>query len=350
MHLPGAPFGAEGVPAVGSKIEPGHSLTITVTFDPTAPGTFSDQIGLDTSGGDGAIGLSGSAGLPGALQISSEKNEYGEVLVGKSASKSFTITNTGGTNVTITKSKPPVGGAFTATTSLPEGTTIEPGEVVTETVTFTPTGAGAASGVWEINGEDTTGLHEVQFSGTGTVPAEEPPPTEEEPPTKEEKPAPKEETPPVTRMPQLVLIPPLLQQGPAIPVLPSQEREAPLLPEAELTNSTLIASASGTVSVKLSCPARESRCFGRVALRVLIASRAGSGSHETGRTTVLTLAAGQFSVAGGRVGTVKLHLSRMARALLARRHLIRARVTLVAHDPKGLTYTTVRPDVTIRAV
>jgi hypothetical protein len=351
VHLPGAPFGAEGVPAAGSKIEPGHSLTITVTFDPTAPGTFSDQIGLDSSGGNGAIGLSGSAGLPGALQISSETNDYGEVLVGKSASKSFTITNTGGTNVTITKSKPPVGGAFTATTSLPEGTTIEPGEVVTETVTFTPAGAGAASGVWEINGEDATGLHEVRFSGTGTVPAEEPPP-KEEPPPREEKPSspPQEETPAVTQKPPLVQAPALLQQGPAIPALPSREREAPLLPDAELTSAALTAGASGTVSVKVSCPIRESRCVGRVALRMLIAARAVSGHPKAGRATVLTLAAGSFSVAGGHVGTVTLHLSRRARALLAHRRLIHARVTLVAHDPRGLTHTTVRPAVTIRAV
>ncbi|HEY7952690.1 MAG TPA: choice-of-anchor D domain-containing protein [Solirubrobacteraceae bacterium] len=336
VHLPAAPFAAEGVPALGSTIEPGHALTITVTFDPTATGKFESQIGLDTTGGNGAVGLSGSAGLPGALQIASETNDYGEVPVGASASKSFTITNSGGTNVTITKSKPPIGGAFTATTSLPEGTTIEPGEVVTETVTFAPSSSGATSSVWEINGEDTTGLHEVHFDGVGALPAPAP--------------GPSEETPPVIQPPQPAPTLALVQQGPAIPALPPQTHEAPLLPDAELTSAALAASASGTVRVRVSCPARESRCFGRVALRMLTAIGATGGHSKSGKAALLTLAAGSFTVAGGHVSTVRLHLSQRARALLARRHLIRARVTLVAHDLKGLTHTTVRSTITIRAV
>ncbi len=169
VNLPSAPFATEGVPEVGSTIAPGGSVTITVTFEPTATGTFNGEIGLETTGGDEAIGLSGSAGLPGALQIGNETIEYGQVPLGSSESKSFTVTNTGGTAVPITKSKPPVGGAFAATTSLPEGTTIAPGESLTETVEFTPTSTGPASAVWFINGEDSTGLHEVKFSGEGVV-------------------------------------------------------------------------------------------------------------------------------------------------------------------------------------
>src|SRR4029077_11888127 len=110
-------------------------------------------------------------GASGVLKVANEVNEYGKAQVGAaSVTKSFTITNTGGTNGTITKSRPPGGGSFAATTSLPEGTPIKPGEALTESVAFTPTGPGYASGGWQINGDDTTGLHQVQFSGTGTVP------------------------------------------------------------------------------------------------------------------------------------------------------------------------------------
>ena len=172
IHEPSPPFGASGVPAVHSTIAPGDSITITVTFEPTAIGTFSDQIGLDTSGGDEAVGLSGSAGLPGVLQITSEANDFGEVPLGATATKAFTVANTGGTAVTLTKSKPPDGGAFAATTSLAEGTTIQPGASVTETVSFTPTVPGQASGVWLINGNDEhPRVHEVQFTGVGLMPA-----------------------------------------------------------------------------------------------------------------------------------------------------------------------------------
>jgi Legume-like lectin family/Protein of unknown function (DUF1573)/PQQ-like domain len=171
VNLPAAPFSATGAPKAGDTIASGGSITVTVAFDPTQAGTFNDSIGLETTGGNGSIGLSGTAGSSGVLKISNETNDFGQATVGETVSRSFTITNTGGTAVTITKSKPPIGGAFAATTSLPEGSTIAPGESVTEKVAFTPTGPGYASGVWQINGDDTTGLHQVQFSGTGTVPA-----------------------------------------------------------------------------------------------------------------------------------------------------------------------------------
>lgn len=170
VNLPTPPFSASGVPAAGSTIAPGDSITITVAFEPSATGAFAGEIGLDTTGGNEAIGLSGSASLPGALQVNEEAIEYGNVSVDSSESKSFTVTNTGGAAVTITKSKSPSGGAFAATTSLPEGTTIAPGESVTETVAFAPRSSGAASATWQINGEDTTGLHTVQFSGVGIEP------------------------------------------------------------------------------------------------------------------------------------------------------------------------------------
>jgi iron transport multicopper oxidase len=169
VKLPEAPFGAEDAPIPGSELAPGQSVLVTVTFEPTLAGAFNSEIGLDTTGDDEAVGLSGSAGAPGALAIANEAIEYGQVLVGSSESRSFTITNTGGTAVELTKSKPPIGGAFTASTSLPEGTTLAPGESLTETVEFTPTAPGPASAVWPINGKDTTGLHEVKFSGEGAV-------------------------------------------------------------------------------------------------------------------------------------------------------------------------------------
>jgi hypothetical protein len=126
VHLPSAPFTAEGAPAPGSTIEPGASVTITVTFHPTEAGHFSGEIELETSGGNETIGISGSAGAPSALEITNKPLEYGQVTVGSSESNSFTITNTSDTAVEVTKSKPPIGGAFAAATSLLEGTTIAP--------------------------------------------------------------------------------------------------------------------------------------------------------------------------------------------------------------------------------
>jgi 3'-phosphoadenosine 5'-phosphosulfate sulfotransferase (PAPS reductase)/FAD synthetase len=92
------------------------------------------------------------------------------------------------------------------------------------------------------------------------------------------------------------------------------------------------------VKVKISCPAAESRCAGTVSLRTLRAVTARTAAANSKRA-VLTLASGSFSVAGGKVTTVILHLSAKARSLLARSHSLRVRVTIVAHDPAGAKHT-----------
>ncbi len=319
VHLPQAPFSASGVPPVGSTIAPGGSVTINVEFEPSVTGTFESQIGLDTTGGNEAVGLTGSAGLPGALQISSEAIDYGNVTVGASATKTFTITNTGGTAVEITKSKPPSGGSFEATTLLPEGTTIEPGASLTESVAFDPAAAGEASGVWVINSKDTTGLHEVGFHGVGTV-------TEALPPAPETT--------------------PLQAQVPHQGVLLFNTYEPPVSPDVELGSTVLKASGAGYVRVRVGCPVRETRCTGSIALRTLAARRADEPASAI-RARILTLATAPFTIAGGRAITVELRLSAKARALLARLRVLRAQATIRAHDPARATHTT-RTAVTIR--
>jgi len=108
------------------------------------------------------------------------------------------------------------------------------------------------------------------------------------------------------------------------------------LPGVTLAGTSLAVSGSGAVTLKLACPAGEASCSGTVTLRTLGAVKAST--H--GRKHVLTLAAGSFTVVGGRVKAVTLHLSAEARALLARAHVLRVRATLEAHDPAGATHTT----------
>lgn len=317
VELPSAPFSASGAPAVGDTIEPGQSVTVTVTFDSPTAGTFNGQIVLETSGGDETVRLSGSAGQPGALVIEGETNVFGEVQLGAQATRTFTVTNAGGTTVTIEKSKPPSGGEFAATTSLSEGTTIAPGETLTEQVAFTPTAVGPASGVWLINGNDTAGLREVHFSGIGIDPPASPP-----------------ELP-------LVSTVKLGEVG----LLSAHEVKAPTgIPEVRLIGSTLQASTSGVVGALLSCPASVTSCTGTATLRLFEEIPGRSGKE---RSAIVTLAAGGFSIAGGASKLVRLHLSPAARATLARNRSLPVHVTLIAKDPSGATYTT-RATVEVR--
>jgi hypothetical protein len=129
--------------------------------------------------------------------------------------------------------------------------------------------------------------------------------------------------------------------------LPGNLGVGPPVPDARLASTTLDATASGAVKIRISCPALEIRCFGTVSLRTLNAVRAAARTHKR-KAAVLTLATGSFSVAGGKVTTVVLHLSAKARALLGRAHTLKVRATIIARDPAGAKHTN-QTVVTLRA-
>ncbi len=106
-------------------------------------------------------------------------------------------------------------------------------------------------------------------------------------------------------------------------------------PDATIASASLQASASGEVSVKVSCPAAVNSCAGTVTLRTLDAVAASAKA----KPAILTLATGPFSVAGGQVKTIVLHLSSKARSLLARSHTLHVRVAIAAHNATGATHT-----------
>ncbi len=123
-------------------------------------------------------------------------------------------------------------------------------------------------------------------------------------------------------------------EGPKLPPPPPAEPS----PEVTLGSSSVSASASGGITLKVACPSGDTSCSGTVTLRTaeaVAASRRHKGKHKV----VLTIATGSFVVNGGQVGAVTLHLSVAARALLARIHLLRAQAILVAHNPTGASFT-----------
>jgi hypothetical protein len=109
---------------------------------------------------------------------------------------------------------------------------------------------------------------------------------------------------------------------------------------ASLAATSLAVSPSGVLALKVNCSGQSS-CKGIVTLRTLKAVSAGA------RKAVLILATGSFSVAGGKVAAVALHLSPKARKLLAKLHVLRARATVVAHDSEGKLHT-MQATVTLR--
>jgi hypothetical protein len=115
---------------------------------------------------------------------------------------------------------------------------------------------------------------------------------------------------------------------------------APVVPDAQLASTSLQVSGSGTLTLRVSCATGVSSCAGSVSVRTLGALSAGRGHDADAKGAVLTLASGSFSVPGGQVRALTLHLSGKARTLLARSHTMRVRVTLLTHGLGRATHTT----------
>jgi outer membrane protein assembly factor BamB len=130
--------------------------------------------------------------------------------------------------------------------------------------------------------------------------------------------------------------PPSPTPGPSPSTAPGALRSA----AAALASTSLTVSRSGAFTVKVRCPSGVSVCRGTISVRTLRAviagADAGAGARlARARAAILTLATGTFTVPGGQVKAVRLHLGRRARRLLLRRHVLRARATLTMRDAAG---------------
>jgi phosphodiesterase/alkaline phosphatase D-like protein len=138
-------------------------------------------------------------------------------------------------------------------------------------------------------------------------------------------------TVPVAALEPAQLLSPIVESQPTLPLPP---QSSPTVPDAQLASTTLAVSSGGVLAVAVRCPTGESSCIGMITLRTLSAVSAGTSGHQATKR-ILTLASAPFTVAGGGVERVKLHLSVAARRLLARWHILRARVTILTRDATG---------------
>ena len=166
---PAAPFGASNLPAVGGSLAPGAEVTVSFSFAPTAVGMFSGSLAITSTGGEAAVFMSGSAGEPPLLSIAPLALDFGTIRPGATASRSFTLTNSGGSDLTITKSKPPGLGVFVARSPLDEGTVVGPGQGRAIMVSFAPSGAGTFRDQWQITGDDSSGPRLVNLVGMAAL-------------------------------------------------------------------------------------------------------------------------------------------------------------------------------------
>lgn len=153
---PAAPFTATNLPAAGTLLQPGASTVVTVTYAPTTGGDTgtadSGQLVVNGDAGSVAVSLAGTAltSQP-QLTVTPKGLDYNTVPVGQSVTKTFDISNTGTVPLTITKAKAPTG-VFSTDNPIAEGQVLAPGDVIHQTVTFTPTDILGATAEYSVNG------------------------------------------------------------------------------------------------------------------------------------------------------------------------------------------------------
>jgi hypothetical protein len=99
-------------------------------------------------------------------------------------------------------------------------------------------------------------------------------------------------------------------------------------PKAALASTSITVAKNGSFTVKVTCPPEQPSCAGTLTVKTLNAVSAK-------KKAILTLASGSFSLAGGKVESVTLHLSSKGKKLLAKVHSLKALATILSHGPKG---------------
>jgi predicted lipoprotein with Yx(FWY)xxD motif len=162
------PNGCVAAVTFPQTLTPGQTLTVPVTFAPTAPGGATGELAFATSTHDFStvdISVSGTGTQTGFF-ASPASLQFGTVPTGSSGSRKTVITNGGTAAETVTSTTPPTG-PFSVSGLPANGTSIKPGGSVTVTVTFKPTAATGVTGSLSVTGSLGGTVASVSLAGTG---------------------------------------------------------------------------------------------------------------------------------------------------------------------------------------
>lgn len=168
-------FTITGQPLAGTQIAPGQSVTLNVTYAPSAaasdsasitePSSLGGTTATVTLAGTGAIGQGVLSTTPGSLA-------FGNVPLGQQSMRNVVITNTGNLPMTISGFTAP-GVPFGTPTLITNGIALAPGDDLTLTGTFSPQSLASSSGSYTLtasDGDNPPRQLVIPVSGTGVAP------------------------------------------------------------------------------------------------------------------------------------------------------------------------------------
>jgi hypothetical protein len=147
----------------------GQSTSFSVVFSPTTTGAASGSVSITSNGSNPSLSipLSGTGLAQGDLTAIPQSLAFGSIQDGTSKSLSETLTNNGGTSITISAASASGTGFSLSGLSLP--VTLTAGQSTSFSVLFSPTAAGAASGSLSITSNGSNPSLSIPLSGTGVT-------------------------------------------------------------------------------------------------------------------------------------------------------------------------------------
>jgi hypothetical protein len=167
----GSGFSISG-PSLPVTLRWGQTATFSVTFAPQSSGAVTGSVTIlsDGSGPSLTIPLTGTGGATaGALRAAAPSLNFGSVQVGSTQTMSESLTNSGGSSVTITQASASTGAFSLSGLSLP--LTLTPGQSFTFGVAFAPTTSGSVGGTISVASNASNPQLQITLAGSGNAAA-----------------------------------------------------------------------------------------------------------------------------------------------------------------------------------
>jgi hypothetical protein len=152
-------------------IAAGQTAAFTVRFQPAAPGTPSVTVSFEDPNAQTIVSLSVSANAvtAGALSLNPAQLNFGNLAVGNSQPASVTLSNSGGSDLSLNQATLSGAGFTLSNINLP--LTLHPGDQASLVVTFAPPASDNFSGsvTFATTSNQVAGSALLSFSGTGTA-------------------------------------------------------------------------------------------------------------------------------------------------------------------------------------
>ena len=170
-NVTGSGFSITGL-SLPVTLNAGQSTTFNLLFSPQSSGAVAGNLALTSNASNSTlnISLSGTGVTPGLLSANPTSQTFGNVTTGSSKTLSETLTNSGGSALTISQITP--GGSGFSINGINLPVTLGAGQSYTFNVIFAPSTAGSASGTLAVTSNGSNPNLSIPLSGTGLAPGQ----------------------------------------------------------------------------------------------------------------------------------------------------------------------------------